>query len=1019
MKRTGEGGQSSEAFDEMTHQLQNWDAQVLSQMDSPKISEENLRRLTDNMYDVITQIGPGGAIQYASPSYKWVLGVEPGEVIGQIIFERLHPDDLEEAQAAFSQAVEDRKRPGPLVFRYLHAGGYYLWMECVCSIFKNEHDEFAGAILSSRDISARKIMESELRESEQRYRLLAENASDVIWVRNLDLELTYISPAVEKLRGFSVQEALGQSITEILTPESAKFFAEFYQDILSMTESISPEQIEDEYLKLELEMLCKDGSKVWTETRMSFLLDEQGKLSGILGVTRDIAERKRAEDKLNQLNAELEKRVRERTAELTDEIAERKRIEAALRDSETRYRVFLQQSLEAISILDGNSLQVIDANPTLLDLLGYSAKEVNSLTLYDIVAQDKLSVDATYKKIISSKGISLGEQPWRRKDGTIIHVEVTANKIKQNGTIMVFVVARDITKRKLAEVALRESEERYSLAVRGANDGLWDWNLKSDEIYFSPRWSSMLGFEESEVSGNSEEWFKRVHPRDLPKLQAAIGLHLNGDTSHFECEYRIQHSNKEYLWMLSRGLAVRYADGRAYRMAGSHTDITDRKRVEERLAHDALHDALTGLPNRVLFMDRLSHRLEYAKRHPDDLFAVLFMDLDRFKIINDSLGHSIGDIFLVSTSNHLQSILRPEDTISRLGGDEFTILLNGVNDVSDTVRVAERILAQLKSTDMLKSVNRSSTASIGIVMYKGNYTDPQEMLRDADSAMYRAKALGGGRYQVFDATMYENAVALMQIEADLKLAVENQEWQVYYQPIISLESGEVTGVEALLRWMHPKRGIVMPLDFIPVAEETGLILQIGDYVLHKACVQANAWRNSGHPNLWISVNISGRQFQDKNLIKVVEGTLRETGLPGDGLRLEITESVAMKDLALSVSVLNELNKLGVSISLDDFGNGYSSLSYLKQFPLKVLKIDGSFIRDTDSNKNGEAITSAIIFMGQTLNLEVVAEGVETKEQLNFLKSQFCDEVQGFLFGRPMPGEEMGKLLNTKKNFIEF
>ena len=1003
----------------MTDRLQNWDAQALSQTDSLKVSEENLRRLTDNMYDVITQIGPGGAIQYASPSYKWVLGFEPEEVIGQIIFERLHPDDLAEARVAFSQAVESRNRHGPFVFRYLHADGHYLWMECVCSMFRNEHDEFAGAVLSSRDISDRKRMESELRESERLYRLLAENASDVIWVRNLDLELTYISPAIEKLYGFSVEEALGQSIAEILTPDSARFFAEFYKDILSMAESVSPEKIKDEYLKLELEMVCKDGSKVWTETRMSFLLDEHGKPNAILGVTRDIAERKRAESELNQLNAELEKRVQERTAELTEEFAERRRIEVALRESEARYRAVLQHSLEAIYMLDGETMRILEANSAFVNLLGYTTEEITCLTLYDIVAQEKSSIDVIVQNILEGEGVNIGERCWRKKDGSTVEVEVTANKVQHGEQNFIFVVARDITERKRAEKALRESEERYSLAVRGANDGLWDWNLKSGEIYFSPRWSSMLGFEESEVRSSPEEWFERVHPQDLQKLQTAIGLHLNGDTSHFECEYRIRHSNNDYLWMLCRGLAVRSVDGKAYRMAGSQTDITDRKWVEERLAHDALHDSLTGLPNRVLFIDRLRQRLEYAKRHPDDLFAVLFMDLDRFKIINDSLGHSVGDALLASIARHLRASLRPDDTVSRLGGDEFAILLNGVNDVSDTIRVAERILAQLKSTDMLRTVNRSSTASIGIALYTGNYTEPQELLRDADSAMYRAKALGGGRYQIFDTTMYETAVALMQIEADLKLAVENQEWQVYYQPIISLESGEVTGVEALLRWMHPKRGMILPLDFISVAEDTGLIIQIGAYVLREACAQIRAWRDSDHPKLWVSVNISGRQFQDKNLINVVEGTLRETGLSGDGLRLEITESVAMKDLVHSISVLNELNKLGVSISLDDFGNGYSSLSYLKQFPLKVLKIDGSFIRGNDSNKNGEAITSAIIFMGQTLNLEVVAEGVETEEQLKFLKSQFCDEAQGFLFGRPMPGEELGKLLHSKRNFMEF
>ncbi len=710
--------------------------------------------------------------------------------------------------------------------------------------------------------------------------------------------------------------------------------------------------------------------------------------------------------------------MKDRTAELIAEIAERKRIEAALRESETRYRAIMQQSLEAIYIHDVETLRLLEANPAFLTLLGYDADEIKNLTLYDIVAAEKDTIAYFQQAILNSEGFTLGERLWRRKDGTIVEVEVTANRIQQGERNMIFVVGRDITERKRAEMALRESEERYAVAIRGINDGLWDWNLKTDEVYFSPRWSSMLGFDEGEIGNALDEWFGRVHPQDLPQLQTAIGFHIDGKTPHFECEYRIQHSNKEYRWVLSRGLAVRDKEGKAYRMAGSQTDVTDRKRTEERLSYDALHDALTGLPNRVLFMDRLSQRLEYTKRHPGNLFAVMFVDLDRFKVINDSLGHLVGDKFLVSVARQLQACLRPEDTISRLGGDEFAVLLNEVNEVSNTVRVAERIQTQLKSAAMLKTVNRSSTASIGIAMYNGNYAEAQEMLRDADSAMYRAKVQGGNRYQIFDTTMYENALSILQLETDLKLAVEKQEWQVYYQPIVSLENGEISGVEALLRWNHPQRGMVLPNDFIPIAEETGLILQIGEYVLHQACAQAKIWRDNGYSKLWISVNISGRQFQDKTLVKMVKRVLNETGLPSDGLRLEVTESVAMRDLDYSISVLNDLNKLGVNISLDDFGKGYSSLSYLKQFPLKVLKIDRSFIQDNDTNKSGEAITSAIIFMGQTLNMEVIAEGVETEEQLNFLKSQFCDEVQGFLFSRPMPADELTKLLNSRKTFMK-
>jgi diguanylate cyclase (GGDEF)-like protein/PAS domain S-box-containing protein len=568
------------------------------------------------------------------------------------------------------------------------------------------------------------------------------------------------------------------------------------------------------------------------------------------------------------------------------------------------------------------------------------------------------------------------------------------------------------------EKKLRESEERYDLAARGANDGLWDWNLKNNEIYYSPRWIAMLGFKEGEIDNNPDEWLKRVHPDDQKRVRENLISHINGDTSHFQYEYRIQHANGTYVWILTRGLAVRDTEGKAYRIAGSQTDLTARKLIEERLAYGALHDGLTGLPNRELFMDRLKQRMELTKRRPDNLFAVLFLDIDRFKVINDSLGHAVGDQLLNTTARRLQLCMRPEDTVSRLSGDEFAILLNEVQDVSDAVRVADRIQARMRETTVLSAVNRTTTVSTGIIMFNGKYTQPQDILRDADTAMYRAKALGGGRHQIFDTSMHTQALTLLQLESDMKRAVKNQEWVVYYQPIISVAGGKVSGVEALVRWMHPERGIISPLDFIPQAEDIGLIIPIGEFVLRTACLQTKAWRNAGFSNLWVSVNLSGRQFQDQNLVQKISQILAETGLPSDGLRLEVTESVAMQDIAYAIRVLKELKKLGVHVSLDDFGNGYSSLSYLKQFSLNVLKIDQSFIQDILVNKNSEAITMAIIAMARSLGLEVVAEGVEKEEQLAFLKSKFCDEVQGFLFSKPLPVNELTSFLQQPFAFTE-
>jgi diguanylate cyclase (GGDEF)-like protein/PAS domain S-box-containing protein len=556
------------------------------------------------------------------------------------------------------------------------------------------------------------------------------------------------------------------------------------------------------------------------------------------------------------------------------------------------------------------------------------------------------------------------------------------------------------------EEKLRKSEERYELAITATNDGIWDWDLITDHVYYSARWKSMLGFHENEIGSSPDEWLRRLHPDDQKQFQVDIVSHINGISPRLEREYRMQHADGRTVWMLTRGLVVRDGHGTAYRMAGSQTDITARKLNEERLAYDALHDALTGLPNRVLFMDRLSFRLERTKRHPDEFFAVLFLDLDRFKIVNDSLGHSAGDQLLITTALRIQQCLRPEDTVSRLSGDEFAILLNEVHDVSDAVRVAERIRGRLVTTTLLGAVERSPTASIGIAMFHNNYEKPDEILRDADLAMYRAKTLGRNRHQIFDSTMFAGAVALLQMEGELKRAVARREWQVLYQPIVSLETHETIGVEALLRWMHPQRGIVFPLEFISVAEDTGYIIPIGEYVLRTACMQVKAWRDAGKPNLWVAVNISARQFQDENLVGMIAAILAETNLESNGLRLEVTESVAMHDLEYSIRILRELDQLGVFASLDDFGTGYSSLSYLKRFPLKVLKIDQSFIQDIQLNKNSEAITMAVIAMARSLNLEVVAEGVEKIEQIDFLRSLVCDHVQGFFLSHPLSALEL-------------
>ncbi len=621
--------------------------------------------------------------------------------------------------------------------------------------------------------------------------------------------------------------------------------------------------------------------------------------------------------------------------------------------------------------------------------------------------------------LVHTGGVEL-HVPSGTGDGAILELGVSEGQFE--GRSVRWIKLHDVSRLAKLRAELKASRERYELCERAANDGLWHWDLTLDHAHFSPRWSEILGLSERALEDHVDEWFERIHVEDKERVLSALRAHLEGLTSHFENEHRLLHESGSYRWVLCRGLAVRDEEGKASQFAGSLTDVTHRKVAEEQLQHRAFFDPLTNLPNRALFLDRLRHALRRSARRKDYLFAVLFLDIDRFKLINDSLGHMAGDRLLVMIARRLELSLRPGDSVARLGGDEFTVLLDEIHDVADATRVADRIHAELLVFFYMGCKEIYTSASIGIACSSTGYQRPEDVLRDADTAMYRAKAGGRARHALFDTAMHAHAVHQLQTEADLRRAIERGEMYVHYQPIVSLESGRITGVEALARWAHPERGVVSPTEFIPIAEDTGLILPLGRWVLREACFQVKGWqRKLGDPlGCRLSVNLSSKQLSQPDLAQQIAQILLETEFPGEHLQLEITESAILDHPDAAAVTFAKLKELGVRLAIDDFGTGYSSLSYLQRFPIDAIKIDRSFVQHLGVDKplDGEdaRITRTIVMIGRNLGKAVVAEGVETAEQLALLRSVDCDFAQGYFFARPLDSDSARNLISVARRW---
>lgn len=827
--------------------------------------------------------------------------------------------------------------------------------------------------------------------------------NDAILVVDRSGRIERVNPATLELTGFSQNELVGRGVDVLV--RNRRFFQRVFAQTLG-----------NRKLGNRLEMFCrrKDGS--YFPASVSFSMIFESGAHKLVCVARDITRRKRLEAESRAISRIIHGVTT--TANL-DELLH-----------------LIHRTIKKIVYAENFFVALYDPKTEMLtmqffvdkyDPMPPPLKVGRSLSAYVFrQGRSMLFTDADAKKLIESGEVeNVGTDspiwlgvPLKTPNGPIGVLVVqdyeNSDTYTDRDVELLTSVADQIAiaiERKRNEEALRLSQERFELVTRATSDAIWDWNLETNELWWNEGFQKLFGYPPEEVGNDIASWEARLHPDDAERVIRDINEHIASGKTHWADEYRFRRRDGTFAFVIDRGYVVYDSDGKPKRMLGSMMDVTDRKNLEQQLTHQALHDPLTKLANRALFRNRVEHAIAKLPRINSSL-AVLFLDLDNFKSINDSMGHAAGDKLLVAAAERIQDCLRNTDTAARLGGDEFAVLIESVHRNDEAVVIAERILDVFRQPFLIDGKEVYVRTSIGIATSSDEAITGEILLRNADVAMYRAKTQGKGNYVIFEPHMHDALMQRIELEADLRRAIDEREFVIHYQPILNLETGKLLGMEALVRWQHPKFGLLPPMTFIPLAEETNLIVPLGEWILTEACNQMEQWRRefSFDDDVSVTVNISIRQFQQRELTEIVKSALEKTGLPPRQLILEITESFMMQDTECTIRKLTELKELGIRLAIDDFGTGYSSLSYLQRFPVDILKIDKSFIEKISNNGEGNAVARAIIMMGDSLKLKTIAEGIEHPDQIDALKKLGCEAGQGFHFAHPLTDRAMQELL---------